>query len=56
MNKPHGGKRANSGKASGWNYPKGTPLKLIKLPVQISDAIQAAKERMSGDELIRLLN
>ena len=48
-----GGKRSNSGRKSSWGFSVGTPLNLIKLPVQIIDAIQEAKAHMSGDELIK---
>lgn len=41
---------------SEWGYPNGTKLKVIKLPNPIVDAIQSAKSRMSGEQLIKLLN
>jgi DnaJ-domain-containing protein 1 len=41
---------------SKWGYPNGTKLKVIKLPNPIVDAIQSAKSRMSGEQLIQLLN
>jgi hypothetical protein len=41
---------------SEWGYPNGTKLKVIKLPNPIVDAIQLAKPRLSGEQLIKLLN
>jgi hypothetical protein len=41
---------------SEWGYPNGTKLKVIKLPNPIVDAIQSAKSRMSGEQLVKLLN
>jgi DnaJ-domain-containing protein 1 len=41
---------------SEWGYPTGTKLKVIKLPNPIAEAVQSAKFRMSGEDLIKLLN
>jgi hypothetical protein len=41
---------------SEWGYPNGTKLKVIKLPNPIVEAIRLAKSRISGEQLIQLLN
>ncbi|MBL1262456.1 hypothetical protein [Candidatus Methylomicrobium oryzae] len=41
---------------SEWGYPNGTKLKVIKLPNPIVEAVQEAKSRLSGEQLIKLLN
>jgi len=43
-------------RTSSWGYAIGTPLKAIKLPNRIAEAVQSVKARMSGDEFIKLLN
>ncbi|MDC9728345.1 MAG: hypothetical protein PSN04_03315 [Methyloprofundus sp.] len=56
MTTKKGGKRANSGRKSSWSFPSGTELKLIKLPIQIVKSLRDVKARMTGGELIKLLN
>jgi hypothetical protein len=41
---------------SEWGYPNGTRLKVIKLPNPIVEAIHSAKSRLSGEQLVQLLN
>ncbi len=41
---------------SEWGFANGTKLKVVKLPNPIAEAVQSAKSRMSGEDLIKLLN